>query len=155
MRNLIQICTAFIFISLIAFNGCQQKENAQNELAKVDKVFQSYFDGISKFDYQAMRQTCSPDYLLFEDGTVWTVEDHINFLKSLEGKGTIKYKFTDVKRNIDGSVAWITHRNIGDAIIDSNQVHFEWIESAVFHCENNEWKMVLLHSTTSKPLQKD
>ncbi len=155
MRNLIQICTTFIFISLISFNGCQQKENTQNELAKVDKVFQSYFDGISKFDYQAMRQTCSPDYLLFEDGTVWTVEDHINFLKSLEGKGTIKYKFTDVKRNIDGSVAWITHRNIGDATIDSNQVHFEWIESAVFHRQNDEWKMVLLHSTTAKPLQKD
>jgi len=152
MKNLLQICSTFIFISLLAFIGCQQKENDQNELAKVEKVFQSYFDGISKFDYQAMRQTCSPDYLLFEDGTVWTVEDHINFLKSLEGKGTIKYKFTDVKRNIDDSVAWITHRNIGDATINNNQVHFEWIESAVFHRQNDEWKMVLLHSTTAKPL---
>ena len=152
MKNLIQICTTFIFISLIAFNGCQQKEDTQNELAKVDKVFQSYFDGISKFDYQAMRQTCSADYQLFEDGTVWTIEDHINFLKSLEGKGTIKYKFIDVKRNIDGPVAWITHRNIGDAIINDNPVHFEWIESAVFHRNNNEWKMVLLHSTTAKPI---
>jgi hypothetical protein len=154
MKRLLAILILPLF-SFFIFNGCQQKENTQNELAKVEKVFQSYFDGISKFDYETMRQACSRDYLLFEDGTVWTVEDHINFLKSLEGKGSIKYKFTDVKKNIDGSVAWITHRNIGDAIIDSNQVHFEWIESAVFHRQNDEWKMVLLHSTTAKPLQKD
>jgi hypothetical protein len=134
--------------------GCQPKEDPQAELAKVDKVFQSYIDGIGKFDYQAMRNACSSNYLLLEDGTVWTVEDHINFLKPLEGKASITYRFNDVKKGIDGSVAWRTHRNVADAMIDGKPAHFEWIESAVFHRNNGAWKIAVLHSTTAKMSQK-
>ncbi len=154
MRHLIQFMSSFLFVALLAFLGCQQKEDPQLELAKVDKVLQSYFDGIAKFDYEAMRQACSPDYLLLEDGIVWTVEDHINFLKPLQGKASISYTFSDVKKSIDGPVAWRTHRNVADATIDGKPAHFEWIESVVFHRQNGEWKIALLHSTTTKPAQK-
>ena len=61
-------------------------EDVQAELARVDKVFQSYFDGIAGYDYQSMRQACSAGYLLFEDGTVWTVEDHVAFLMRIPVK---------------------------------------------------------------------
>jgi hypothetical protein len=154
MRPLIQFPTIFLLFALLALLGCQPKEDSQSELSKIDKIFQSYFDGISKFDYQAMRQACSPDYFLLEDGSVWTVEDHINFLKSLEGKGSITYTFTDVRKSIDGSVAWRMHRNVADATLEGKSVHFEWIERAIFHRQNGEWKMSLLHSTTAKPAQK-
>jgi ketosteroid isomerase-like protein len=150
----VSLTTILILGDLIMFVGCQRKEDSQAELAKVDKVFQSYFDGISQFDYQAMRKACSSDYLLLEDGTVWSVEDHINFLKSLEGKGSIAYRFYDVKKTIDGSVAWRTHRNVADATIDGKPAHFEWIESVVFKRNDGEWKMAVLHSTTAKSAQK-
>lgn len=154
MKHLVQFSIVCLFILLLILTGCQLKEDTRAELSKVDKVFQSYFDGITKFDYQAMRQACTENYLLFEDGTVWTVEDHINFLKPLEGKASITYSFQDVKRDIEGSVAWITHRNIADATMNGKPVHFEWLESAVFKRHNDDWKMALLHSTTAKPAQK-
>ena len=142
-----------LFVIIFVVCSSLSSANPQIELAKVEKVFQSYFDGIKKYDYQAMRQACTSDYLLFEDGVVWTVEDHINFLKPLEGKASITYTFIDVKKHIEGSVAWITHRNIAEAVFDGKPAHFEWIESAIFKREKGVWKIALLHSTTAKPTQ--
>jgi len=152
MKNLCQVCIICLLLLLLASAGCQLKEDPQTELAKIDKVFQSYFDAISKYDYQAMRQACTSDYVLFEDGTVWTVEDHINFLKPYEGKARITYSFMDVKKSLEGSVAWRTHRNVADATIEGQPVHFEWLESVIFKRQNGDWKMAFLHSTTAKPL---
>ena len=153
MKKLIQFPLTSLLILLIFFTSCTSKEDPQVEIKKVEAILQSYFDGISNLDYQKMRDACSSDYVLFEDGTIWTVEDHINYLKSLEGKGSISYNFKDVNKNIEGSVAWITHRNIAEAAFEGNEMHFEWIESAIFKQIDGNWKMVLLHSTTAKPLE--
>jgi ketosteroid isomerase-like protein len=149
-----RLISGLILSSLLVLASCQPGEDPTAELMKVDKVFQSYFDGIAKFDYQAMRKACSPDYLLFEDDTIWTVEDHINFLKPLEGKASIAYTFNNVRMSIDGPVAWRSHHNSADATVEGKPFHFEWIETAVFDRINGEWKMVLLHSTTVKPARK-
>ncbi len=68
MKNTIYLLIFCLCFPLLAMTGSQPKENPQVELAKVEKVFQSYFEGIKKYDYQAMREACTPDYLLFEDG---------------------------------------------------------------------------------------
>jgi ketosteroid isomerase-like protein len=153
MKKLIKFPLSCLLILLIFITSCTPKEDSQVEIEKVETILQSYFGGISSFDYQKMRDACSSDYVLFEDGTIWTVEDHINYLKSLKGKGSISYKFKDVKINMEGSVAWITHRNIAEAAFEGNEMHFEWIESAIFKKIDGNWKMVLLHSTTAKPLE--
>jgi hypothetical protein len=51
-------------------------------------VLQSYFDGISAFDYQKMRDACSPDYRLFEDVYNLTVEDHIKLPPTMRERET-------------------------------------------------------------------
>ena len=100
-----------------------------------------------------MRDACSSDYVLLEDGVVWTVEDHINYLKSIEGKASISYNFKVINSSIDGTVAWIAHRNNAEATFEGNKMHFEWLESAILRQIDGNWKMVLLHSTTAKPLE--
>jgi len=145
---------SFLAIFLGLLMSCQPKEDPQVELQKIENVLQNYFNAISKFDYQGMRDQCTEDYLLFEDGEVWTVEDHINFLKQYEGRAEIVYTFEDVKQNFEGSVAWITHRNKAAAKIDGQPVNFEWIESATFKKHNDAWKMAILHSTTAKHSEK-
>ena len=120
------------------------------ELQKAAQVLQNYFDAVTEFDYQRMRDQCSASYLLFEDGEVWTVEDHINFLKQYEGKANIAYSLQDVSRAIQDGVVWITHRNKAKATIEGQPVSFEWIESAIIRKEEGEWKLVLFHSTTAK-----
>jgi len=153
MKKLMQFLWLFVLILLSLSTGCKTKVDPNVELQKAEKVLQSYFDGISAFDYQKMRDACSSDYLLFEDGIIWTVEDHINFLQPMEGMGSISYSFHDARKILDGNVAWITHLNIAEAIMQDNPVHFEWIESAVLRKIEGEWKLVLLHATTAKPAE--
>lgn len=120
------------------------------ELKEATQILQNYFDAVSEFDYQKMRDQCSASFLLFEDGEIWTVEDHINFLKQYEGKASIDYSLEDVNRTIQNEVVWITHRNKARATIEGQPVDFEWIESAILRKDDGEWKLVLLHSTTAK-----
>lgn len=150
MKKLVRFFGLIVLILLILLTGCKTQVDPNVELQKAEKVLLSYFDGISAFDYQKMRNACSSDYLLLEDGIIWTVEDHVNFLKPMEGIGTISYSFHDARKTIEGNVVWITHRNIAEAIMQGNPVNFEWIESTVLRKIEGEWKMVLLHSTTVK-----
>lgn len=151
MKRLIQFSFICLFAIPVVFVGCTMEKDPQSDLLDAEAVLFSYFDGIMNLDYQKMREACSSDFLLFEDGIIWTVEDHISYLEAMEGKGSISYSFADVKKNIEGSVAWITHRNIAEAAIEGNSMQFEWIESAVLRKIDGNWKMVLLHSTSAKP----
>lgn len=154
MKKLIQSLYPSLLVFLIVLTGCTLKADPQLEMENAEKVLKSYFDGISSFDYQKMRDACSPDYALFEDGIIWTVDDHINFLKSMEGKGSISYSFIDINKSVEGSIAWITHRNIAEAVFEGNPMRFEWLESAIFkQIDGSKWKMVHLHSTTVKPTE--
>jgi hypothetical protein len=140
-------CTSFILMT-----GCQTNENLQDELKKVENVFHSYFEGICNFDYNSMRSVCTSDFFLFEDGTIWTIDDHINYLKNMENSGgAITYSFKDIKGNIDGSIAWMTHINSAEASMGGNSFHFEWLESAGFVRVDGEWRINFIDSTTVNP----
>ena len=66
----VSLTLILLLASVLSLVGCAPKEDLQAELTKVHKGFQSYFGGISKSDYQATRNACSSDYLLFEDGMI-------------------------------------------------------------------------------------
>lgn len=140
-----------IFLFILLFTISCRNNDPGKDLNNAEKAFRNYFESIEKFDYEGMRNAVTKDFNLFEDGTVWAVEDHINFLKTVQGKGNIKYDFRDLKRNLDGNTAWLTYRNVADATMDGNPVHFEWLESAVLNKKDGNWKLAFLHSTTRKP----
>ncbi|ALO13743.1 hypothetical protein L21SP5_00061 [Salinivirga cyanobacteriivorans] len=143
-----------ICLLLTALTSCQPDKGSGNEIAKVKSVFESYFDGISQFDYTAMRNACTPDCIIFENGVKWTVQDQIDYLKNFEGKGTITYKFSDIQWVVKKDVAWTKYKNTADAVINGNPVHWEWLESATFAKKNGKWKMAFLHSTMIPPPKK-
>lgn len=144
MRHLV----ALIFVALAA--SCSPGASTDAELTKAQLVLRGYSHAISLWDYDEMRRLCSPDFRLFEDGEIWTVDDHIAFLRRYEGKASIAYEFTEATGAVDGNVAWFTHRNKAKAQIEGTPISFEWIESAVLRKKNAEWRLVLLHSTTAK-----
>lgn len=134
--------------------SCSEGFDSDSELRKADAVLRGYFDAVSRWDYDEMRKLCSSDFRLFEDGEIWTVVDHINFLRQYEGKASIAYEFMEVTSGVEGNTAWFTYRNRAKAQIESQPISFEWIESAVLHKKNGEWNLILLHSTTAKKPQK-
>ncbi len=144
MRHLIALMCAALAVS------CSPSASTDADLRKAQLVLRGYSDAISRWDYAEMRRLCSPGFRLFEDGEIWTVDDHVAFLRRYEGKASIAYEFTEATGAVDGNVAWFTHRNSAKAQIEGKAISFEWIESAVLRKTNGEWRLVLLHSTTAK-----
>jgi ketosteroid isomerase-like protein len=146
MKKLLNLLIANLLIGLLILSGCQ----SGNDTDSAEAAFRSFFETAENKDYEGMRNHCTPDFIVFEDGIIWTIEDWIDFLRPLEGKASIKYDFRDLKKTRDGNTVWLTYNNVADAEIEGAPVQFNWLESAVLKRRNREWKLAFLHSTASK-----
>jgi ketosteroid isomerase-like protein len=139
--------------AILLIFGCQQKQDIQAETQNVEKALRDFFTAISEFNYQGLRDVCTSDYQLLEDGLVWNADSLIKAIKSFEGEAKIVYNFEDIKTKIIGQIAWMSYRN--EAVMTNTKTgeadNLKWVESAVFEKDGNRWKMALLHSTSIKP----
>jgi Domain of unknown function (DUF4440) len=138
-----------LLIGLVLFTSCQpEKKTEDPEILK--SILTEYFDGIKKRDITKMNAVTTTDFLLFEDGKVWTNDSLINIMnqfKSFEGS----WKFDNMKVNIDDLSGDIVYFNHGDFVFnDTTKMQFDWIESATFRKIDGKWKMNFLHSTVRK-----
>lgn len=144
-------------ICIVLLMGCQTQAeeqitvDKQAEIQKVEKTLLDFFDAIADYDYQRMRNITADNYVLIENGPLWTVDSLITMMKQFEEQATISYKFSDMETTVQGQTAWMTYKNNGVMNFGDRQQHFDWTESAVFSKQDNEWKMVLLHSTMNEP----
>lgn len=145
------IVVLFISASTSVSAQTSSSRAAISEARQLHRVRQDFFNALAASDYQGMRDQCSPDFQLLEDGKVMTVEDLINLIKSTANKPKINYSFEDIRAKIEGSNAWISYRNRAVVSRNDKTINVEWLESAVFEKKNGKWKMVLLHSTLIKP----
>jgi hypothetical protein len=145
------IVVLLISASAGGYAQTSSSRTAISEARQLHRVRQDFFNAIAASDYQGMRDQCSPDFQLLEDGEVMTVEDLINLIKSRADRPKIIYSFEDIRAKIEGSNAWISYRNKAAVSRNDKTINVEWLESAVFEKKNGKWKMVLLHSTLIKP----
>jgi ketosteroid isomerase-like protein len=136
-----------IFIYLGITISCQQKKD-DPEILK--KILSDYFDGIKTQDLNKLNSLTTTDFILFEDGKIWTNDSLVtikNEIKSFKGE----WKFDNMKVNIDESSGDIVYYNHGEFLFnDTLKMKFDWLESATFRKVNGEWKLNFMHSTERK-----
>ncbi len=137
-------------LCVVATLSCQGQQNQQDELPDVERVVYDLFESIASFNYPSIRDHCTDDFILFEDGQTMNVQEFIDSVKGFDGKGSIDYSLEEVKTNIDGSFAWMTLRNKAVMIMNGQTASLEWIESAVLRKEEGLWKIAFYHSTRVK-----
>ena len=140
---------SILLLGLVLFASCKQEKKADDpEILK--SILTEYFDGIKNRDINKMNAVTTTDFVLFEDGKVWTNDSLINFtsqFKSFQGNWT----FDNMKVNIDQVSGDIVYFDHGDIIVnDTTKMQFDWIESATFRKIDGKWKMNFLHSTVRK-----
>lgn len=149
MKSLIHSC-----ILLFIFTSCQTENNnkslSESEEEKVEETLKTFFNSISNYNYEGIREVTSDDFILIENGPVWNTEKFINFIKQFESDATFSYEFSFIQTSVEGSTAWMVYKNNGIMNMDDQQRHFDWTESAVFSKENDQWKIKLLHSTMNE-----
>lgn len=148
---LLLIFALFVIIPPVASAQTPSSKIAISEVRQLYRVRQDFFNAIAASNYQAIREQCTSDFQLLEDGEVMTVEDLISLVKAGAGRSKIVYSFEEIRAKIEGSNAWISYRNKAVVTTGDKTINVEWLESAIFEKKNGLWKMVLLHSTVVKP----
>jgi ketosteroid isomerase-like protein len=134
-----------LWLSLMA--GCRQKKD-NPEIHK--NILANYFDGIKTQDLQKLNSLTTSDFVLFENGKIWT-NDSIATIKDKFNSFTGEWKLENMKVNIDYSSGDVVYFNHGELTFnDTLKMKFDWLESATFRKVEGEWKMNFLHSTVRK-----
>jgi len=136
-----------IILGLGLLTSCQQKKD---DPAILKKILTDYFDGIKTQDLDKLNSLTTSDFILFEDGKIWTNDSLVinkGKFKSFKGE----WKFENIKVNIDESSGDIVYFDHGDFTLnDTIKIKIDWLESATFRKVDNKWKMNFLHSTVRK-----
>ena len=141
-----------VSIVILLLSGCQPKQDVSANTLAIENAVHSFFIAISKYDYQGLRDQCTPDFILIEQGQWWNTDSLTNVMKGLEGKATISYSMDNITSKVEGSVGWVVYKNHGTMTMGNKQTRLDWTESAILRNDGGAWKMLLLHSSRTSPL---
>ena len=135
----------WILSILLALMSCQV---AVAQKADAEASIRDFFRALSELDDTRLRSSVTPDFLLLENGTVWTIDSLILKLDRMKGKQfSRRNSFSIISNKTLNNVAWISYDNRAEISIDGILYHRKWLESAVLVKEGNAWKIQLLHAT--------
>jgi hypothetical protein len=136
-----------MILGLGLLTNCEQKKD-DPEILK--KILTDYFDGIKTQDLEKLNSLTTSDFVLFEDGVIWTNDSLVTMKEKFSSfKGA--WKFDNISVNIDESSGDIVYFNQGDFVFnDTIKMKIDWLESATFRKVDGKWKMNFLHSTVKK-----
>jgi Domain of unknown function (DUF4440) len=124
---------------------------AQNEKDSIETSIIRFFDGLSEFNNDKLRNYSAHDFLLLEDGEVWNLDTLINKLaehKHLKIERINKFQF--IRTEQSGNVAWVSYYNTAELKFNDKQQTVKWLESAVLTKHRGRWIIKQLHSTPLK-----
>jgi len=136
-----------VIIGLTLFNSCEQKKD-NPEILKT--ILTDYFDGIKAQDINKLNALTTSDFLLFENGHIWTNDSLVN-LDTKDTSVKRHWTFDFIKVEIDDELGDMVYYNNGNFVInDTLEIKPNWLESATFKKINGQWKLKFLHSTIRK-----
>lgn len=116
--------------------------------AAVEAAVADFFDAITGYDYEALRDRVTSDFELVEDTLVLDLQGFIDFIEPYEERGaTITYELSDFNTEVRGDVAWTRYRNEGLLRSGEDEIPLEWLESAVLLNVGGDWRIDRLQSS--------
>lgn len=138
---------SILTIILVLLTNCKEKKD-DPEILK--NILTDYFDGIKTQDLEKLNSLTTSDFVLFEDGLIWTNDSLVKpnpNVKSFKGTWT----FDNIRVHMDESSGDIVYFNHGDFVLnDTIKTKIDWLESATFRKVDGKWKMNFFHSTVKK-----
>jgi ketosteroid isomerase-like protein len=126
-----------------------------DEQKKVHFTITEAFQGLADSDLAKLKQHCTPDIVILEQGVVWnmdTIESRIVTRNKDNYKRINALEFTGT--TITGNMAYTYFNNRADITSNGQSTTVKWLESAILIKEGDEWKIKLLHSTLLERIKK-
>jgi len=137
---------ALFFLLSTQFSFAQTTEKAE-----VQQVITRFFDALSVANIPLMKAEVSDDFILLENGEIWTIDTLANKISRPKPEGYLRQNSFDfIETKIDKNRAWIYFKNKAEITSKTRNVTIKWLESVIFRKEKGRWRMEFMHSTPMK-----
>mgnify|MGYP006271814983 CR=1 FL=1 len=130
------------------------RTQVQADLEAVQQLVADYFADIwSGLDSTQLRRYHTRDYILLENGVVWTEDSILHFIRREQKEVAVEQyerlnRFEFHRSVHNQQSVWVAYDNYGTWVKDGDTLfRAQWLESAVAVKENGQWKFQQLHST--------
>jgi len=127
--------------------------HAQQQLTKdqqeVNQTVINFFEAISNRNSADLKDNCTVDILLFENGSIWNADTLI--LKAITLNTATDFKrintFDFINTTVAVNTAWVTYNLHSEITRNGKQSTVQWMETVIVIKEKQKWKIRVLHST--------
>ena len=138
-------------ITLLVLLSTQFSFAQTSEKAEVQQVITRFFDALSVTNIPQMKAEVSDDFMLLENGEIWTIDTLANKISRPKPEGYLRQNSFDfVSTKIDKNRAWVYFKNKAEITSKTRNVTIKWLESVIFRKEKGRWRMEFMHSTPMK-----
>ena len=150
--NLKLITLKKIIILILAIYISTQLQ-AQQQLTKdqqeVNQTVINFFEAISNRNSADLKDNCTVDILLLENGSIWNADTLI--LKAITLNTATDFKrintFDFINTTVTDNTAWVTYNLHSEITRNGKQSTVQWMETVIVIKEKQKWKIRVLHST--------
>ena len=130
--------------------------HAQQQLTKdqqeVNQTVINFFEAISNRNSADLKDNCTVDILLLENGSIWNADTLI--LKAITLNTATDFKrintFDFINTTVTDNTAWVTYNLHSEITRNGKQSTVQWMETVIVIREKQKWKIKVLHSTLIK-----
>lgn len=137
-----------LFSTLAACDPPAEREKAEPENVKAPLL--NFFEAIKARDLDAMKANTTDDFVIFEDGRVWSNDSLWAALERNPGR-RMEFKLTGFKVFVDresGHISYFNHADVYHMDTLSRQV--DWLENVTLRKVDGKWKLNFLQSSPRK-----
>ena len=137
---------ALFFLISTQFSFAQTSEKAD-----VQQVITRFFDALSVAHIPQMKAEVSDDFILLENGEIWTIDTLANKISRPKPEGYLRQNSFDfITTKIDKNRAYVYYKNKAEISSKTRNATIKWLESAILRKEKGRWRMEFMHSTPMK-----
>ncbi len=139
-----KIALFVLLSSQISFAQTTQK-------AEVQQVITRFFDALSVANIPLMKAEVSDDFILLENGEIWTIDTLANKISRPKPEGYLRQNSFDfLSTKTDKNRAYVYYKNKAEISSKTRNATIKWLESAILRKEKGRWRMEFMHSTPMK-----
>ena len=130
----------------------QAQQLLTKDQQEVQQTVIKLFEALSNRDSVNLKNYCTADITLFENGSIWNADTLIlraitlNTATDFKRINTIDFINTTVNKN----TAWATYNLHSQITRNGNQANVQWMETVVAVKQRKRWRIKVLHSTLIK-----
>jgi len=113
--------------------------------AAVEAAVTDFFAALGAHDRVALKGRAAPDFILYEDGRLMTADQIFDLVAASPVKR--RWTITQAKVVAAADLATVTYRNTASFGEGDQRRVPEWIETAILRRNDDQWRLVSLHST--------